>query len=127
MGASSAWQRESLTFTVPTNAGSSVNVQLKLPGDVSGSVYADCVMLEQADAMNRYNLLENSDFSSNTVWSRGSGLDSNDAIVSVSGSLHPDSLSSAVYKITGSTTADKVVSQTLPISGSTGDCYTFGG
>ena len=127
MGASSSWQRESLTFTVPTNAGSSVNVQLKLPGDVSGSVYADCVMLEQADAMNRYNLLENSDFSSNTVWSRGSGLDSNDAIVSVSGSLHPDSLSSAVYKITGSTTADKVVSQTLPISGSTGDCYTFGG
>ena len=127
MGASSAWQRESLTFTVPTNAGSSVNVQLKLPGDVSGSVYADCVMLEQADAMNRYNLLENSDFNSNTIWSRGSGLDSNDAIVSVSGSLHPDSLSSAVYKITGSTTADKVVSQTLPISGSTGDCYTFGG
>ena len=127
MGASSAWQRESLTFTVPTNAGSSVNVQLKLPSDVSGSVYADCVMLEQADAMNRYNLLENSDFSSNTIWSRGSGLDSNDAIVSVSGSLHPDSLSSAVYKITGSTTADKVVSQTLPISGSTGDCYTFGG
>ena len=127
MGASSSWQRESLTFTVPTNAGSSVNVQLKLPGDVSGSVYADCVMLEQADAMNRYNLLENSDFSSNTIWSRGSGLDSNDAIVSVSGSLHPDSLSSAVYKITGSTTADKVVSQTLPISGSTGDCYTFGG
>ena len=127
MGASSAWQRESLTFTVPTNAGSSVNVQLKLPGDVSGSVYADCVMLEQADAMNRYNLLENSDFSSNTIWSRGSGLDSNDAIVSVSGSLHPDSLSSAAYKITGSTTADKVVSQTLPISGATGDCYTFGG
>ena len=127
MGASSSWQRESLTFTVPTNAGSSVNVQLKLPGDVSGSVYADCVMLEQADAMNRYNLLENSDFSSNTVWSRGSGLDSNDAIVSVSGSLHPDSLSSAAYKIAGSTTADKVVSQTLPISGSTGDCYTFGG
>ena len=127
MGASSSWQRESLTFTVPTNAGSSVNVQLKLPGDVSGSVYADCVMLEQADAMNRYNLLENSDFNSNTIWSRGSGLDSNDAIVSVSGSLHPDSLSSAVYKITGSTTADKVVSQTLPISGSTGDCYTFGG
>ena len=127
MGASSSWQRESLTFTVPTNAGSSVNVQLKLPGDVSGSVYADCVMLEQADAMNRYNLLENSDFNSNTIWSRGSGLDSNDAIVSVSGSLHPDSLSSAVYKITGSTTADKVVSQTLPISGATGDCYTFGG
>ena len=127
MGASSSWQRESLTFTVPTDAGSSVNVQLKLPGDVSGSVYADCVMLEQADAMNRYNLLENSDFNSNTIWSRGSGLDSNDAIVSVSGSLHPDSLSSAVYKITGSTTADKVVSQTLPISGSTGDCYTFGG
>ena len=127
MGASSSWQRESLTFTVPTNAGSSVNVQLKLPGDVSGSVYADCVMLEQADAMNRYNLLENSDFNSNTIWSRGSGLDSNDAIVSVSGSLHPDSLSSAAYKITGSTTANKVVSQTLPISGSTGDCYTFGG
>ena len=127
MGASSSWQRESLTFTVPTNAGSSVNVQLKLPGDVSGSVYADCVMLEQADAMNRYNLLENSDFNSNTIWSRGSGLDSNDAIVSVSGSLHPDSLSSAAYKITGSTTADKVVSQTLPISGATGDCYTFGG
>ena len=127
MGASSSWQRESLTFTVPTSAGSSVNVQLKLPGDVSGSVYADCVMLEQADTMNRYNLLENSDFSSNTIWSRGSGLDSNDAIVSVSGSLHPDSLSSAAYKITGSTTADKVVSQTLPISGSTGDCYTFGG
>ena len=41
MGASSSWQRESLTFTVPTSAGSSVNVQLKLPGDVSGSVYAD--------------------------------------------------------------------------------------
>ena len=129
-GVSSAaltWQRESLTFTLPASASSSVTVQVKLPGTVSGTAYADCVMLEQADAMNRYNLLENGDLDSASGWTRGSGLTASDALVTVSGSLHPEALTGSAYKLIGSSTADKAVSQTIPVSGSTGDCYTFGG
>ena len=125
--ASLAWQRESLTFTLPSAASSSVTVQVKLPGTVSGTAYADCVMLEQADAMNRYNLLENGDLDSTANWTRGSDLTSSDALVTVSGSLHPEAFTDSAYKLVGSSTADKTVSQTIPVSGSTGDCYTFGG
>ena len=125
--ASLAWQRESLTFTLPSTASSSVTVQVKLPGTVSGTAYVDCVMLEQADAMNRYNLLENGDLDSTANWTRGSDLTSSDALVTVSGSLHPEAFTDNAYKLVGSTSADKAVSQTIPVSGVTGDCYTFGG
>ena len=126
-GAALSWQRESLTFTLPANASPSVTVQVKLPNTAAGTAYADCVMLERADAMNRYNLLENGDLDSTTNWTRGSGLTSSDALVTVSGSLHPEAFTDSAYKLVGSTTADKTVSQTIPVSGVTGDCYTFGG
>ena len=124
-GATLAWQRESLTFTLPSSASSSVTVQIKLPN--SGTAYADCVLLERADAMNRYNLLEDADLDDATAWTRGSSLTADDTLVTVSGALHPEAFSNSAYKLVGSTTADKVVSQTIPVSGSTGDCYTFGG
>ena len=122
------WGRESLTFTLPSGAGSNVAIRVKMPAAVTGTTYVDCVMLEEASAMNRYNLLENGDFnSSGTNWARGSTLTASDALVTVSDSLHPASLNTTVYKLTGSTTSDKVVSQTVNIAGAAGDCYTIGG
>ena len=122
------WGRESLTFTLPSGASSSVTIRVKMPAAVMGTTYADCVMLEEASAMNRYNLLENGDFNSTgTSWTRGSTLTTSDALVAVSDSLHPASLNTTVYKLNGSTTSDKVVSQTVYVSGAAGDCYTIGG
>ncbi len=79
-GAALSWQRESLTFTLPANASPSVTVQVKLPNAAAGTAYADCVMLEQADAMNRYNLLENGDLDSASAWMRSTSLSPPDLI-----------------------------------------------
>ena len=125
--ASLAWQRESLTFTLPSTASSSVTVQVKLPGTVSGTAYADCVMLEQADAMNRYNLLENADLDGSASWTRGNALNVNDQLMLTTDSLHPADFSVSVYKLCGDINTPKVVSQTIPVSGSTGDSFTYGG
>ena len=126
-GAALSWQRESLTFTLPANASPSVTVQVKLPNTAAGTAYADCVMLEQADAMNRYNLLENGDLDSASGWTRSTSLGVNDQIVTVDDALHPADFSSNIYKLSGSIGASKIVSQTISISGFTGDSFTYGG
>lgn len=125
--ASSDWQRFSYTFTVPTTATTNnVRIKLSLPAGSSGTVYSDCIMLEKASGANRYNLVENADFTSGLAgWTPN-----NSSLISAyttSDTLHPEDFSTGVVKVAGLAASDAKISQTINVSGAQNDRFTFGG
>lgn len=73
------WQRLSLAYTAPEEATS-----LQLAAglwNANGTAWFDCFQFESGVSPNAYNVLENSDFSTNTKWT-GRHTESNDGIVS---------------------------------------------
>ena len=128
------WAREKLTFTLPSDASPSVTIRVKLPVEVAGTTYADCVMLEEGDSMNRYNLLEDADFnlcSLRWIYSDGNSYSIDppisELVESSSDPSHPLLLDDNVIQLTGNPNQEGSVTQTINISGSEGDCFTFGG
>ena len=137
VGENTNWTRYSITFKTPSSTkDGTIKVGVFVPSNVPISgLFLDCFMLEKTGAMNRYNLLENSDFSTPsqaneevpegwTVNATGAEL-----IITTTGTqyVHPSDLSLEVMKIPGSTTAGRSIEQTVNASGSIGDCFTFGG
>ena len=135
----SDWTRGVAVFTVPTGV-SSIKIRIAQPQSASGTAYADSVQLETGETPNRYNMLQNSDFtdgaSSSDDSDNSTGYAQNvvgdtaipNEIVSAAGdSSHPGAFSDQVLKITGSTGAIKHVFQSIQVNGKKGDVYSFGG
>ena len=135
----SDWTRGVAAFTVPTGV-SSIKIRIAQPQSASGTAYADSVQLETGETPNRYNMLQNSDFtdgaSSSDDSDNSTGYAQNvvgdtaipNEIVSAAGdSSHPGAFSDQVLKITGSTGAIKHVFQSIHVNGKKGDVYSFGG
>ena len=57
----SDWTRGVAVFTVPAGV-SSIKIRIAQPQSASGTAYADSVQLETGETPNRYNMLQNSDF-----------------------------------------------------------------
>lgn len=57
----SDWTRGVAVFTVPTGV-SNIKIRIAQPQSASGTAYADSVQLETGETPNRYNMLQNSDF-----------------------------------------------------------------
>ncbi len=124
------WQREGITFTLPVDAASdTVYISAGLT-DESGTAYFDCLQLEDGKVLNRYNIIENQDFSKGssvpTTWSKNSACDDNDLLTLSNDLDYPLYLDKNCFMINGTNGKDKRLSQTINISGSAKDTYTLG-
>ncbi len=118
------WHRESVTLTLPDDAPGDIRILLTIDNAI-GTAYFDSVQLEEGNAMNRYNLLNNGGFeqvdSSNAplYWTL-SNAESGDGIVA-------GHQGSNGYKVKGSPAPLKDVYQDVTINGKAGDTLVFGG
>ena len=120
------WERISVTFkTASGNAANDAVIRLDAPS-VSGNVYFDGWQLEEKESVNRFNLLENGDFSNGITGFTGVGTATGDGVVTLTEEDHPELLSNAVYKLAGDIRTDKQVKQTVQISGLAQDKLVFG-
>ena len=97
------WQRTKLTFTTPEGT-KFVRVFVSI-FSAKGTAYFDCMQLEKGNAVNDYNMLQNSSFSTSSNWTT-SKLATGDGINTSTGKL----------KISGSATQNRSVSQTVQIN-----------
>lgn len=127
------WERYSVTFTVPADASTAnAQIYLLLKGS-TGTVWFDAVQLEEGSVANRYNLVENADFSSYsgntpTFWTRGN-LTTSDTIDTSADNANPVYMSDARFKINGDCkpSTAKYVGQTVYMSGKADDSFVLGG
>ena len=119
---SGEWSRYYVTFKAVSGASYRAGLFIPTSSTVT-NMYADSFMLENAEALNRYNMLVNSDLSDLSGWSTFGTCTATTA----SSGYHPSQLSSNVVKLTGSGTGKCYVYQTIAQAGAKGDCYTFGG
>ena len=121
------WTRGILTFTVPEGI-SSVCIRIKLPSSSVGTVYADSIQLETGAVPNRYNMIQNGDFSDGiTAWDENGRIDSaTDGVMTDTNTSHPTILSDSVYHVEGVIGFSKCIEQEIAVNGKTGDTYSFG-
>ena len=121
------WTRGVLTFKVPSGV-TSVKLKIELPKTSVGTVYADSAQLEVGSAPNRYNMIQNGDFSDGmTAWTTSSHISSStDGITTDTDPSHPTAFSNSVYHITGTCDYQKCIEQTITVAGKKGDTYSFG-
>lgn len=122
--ASSDWTRLQASYTATENQ----QITLALVTEGLGTVYMDCVQLEQAATASRYSLIENGDFThtgSPTYSWTSTGFGSADG-VTVQETGAPQ-LDNNVIAIAGDWYTQKHLSQTVSISGSAGDSYVLSG
>jgi RHS repeat-associated protein len=127
---SNDWTRLSVTFTLPEDSTSvSVFVQLIL-NDSTGTAWFDCLQLEEGSVANRYNIVENADFSfvsggvPNT-WTRVG--DSGDNVLTSADSSNPVTQDDNRYRCYGAPGVTKTLTQNLALNGLAGDSYVAGG
>ena len=93
----------------------------------SGTVYFDCLQLEDGNIANGYNLVENANLSDGsgvpTFWTKNSFTDGNDTLIT-DNTLETGN---KVFKINGVADKQKNLSQTVNISGNAGDVLVVGG
>ena len=128
--ANSDWTRLQVTYTNEGTAAQNVTAQLVL--DAAGTVYMDCVQLENAASASRYNLVENGDFREAGIWTYTDGtrvaLPQDDTVNKVFyRNGQPPQLDDNVCKFTTSLTDTNRISQTIKISGIKGDSYVLAG
>lgn len=113
------WQRESFTFTLPSDATGNIGIMLAF-FNRSGTAYFDGVQLEEGSTMNRHNLLDNSGFNYNNLhWSYTAGTSSDTVIT--------NGINGKGVRIYGSPSANKNIYQNVQINGKTGDTVVYGG
>lgn len=117
------WSRGVVTFIPET---STVTVKLLAPSG-NGTIYADAVQLEVGRTPNRYNMLENSDFSNGLTHYTTSDLESDDKVITGSNPSHPEAFSAKVFRFEGNPEKIKSICQTITVNGKKGDSYSFGG
>ncbi len=124
--ASSDWTRLQVSYTPAENE----TVSLALITEGTGSVYMDCVQLEQAATASRYNLIENGDFRFTEdgapaySWT-GMNLETADGLTT----QEPDApqLDNNVFSVTGNIYSQKSLSQRIDLSGQEGDSFILSG
>ena len=125
----SGWERVSYTFTLPSNAASSLRAMLILDS-AEGSVYVDNIQLEKSGGSRQYNLVENSDFSDAPGATTGptgtwpvswalTNVDPTDGVQVVDGR-------NCVW-MGGSPLKEKKVSQSVPVNAQAGETLIIGG
>ena len=124
--ANSDWTRLQVSYTPAADE----TVSLALITEGAGSVYMDCVQLEQAVTASRYNLIENGDFrfaedgTPAYSWT-GTNLETADGLFIQA----PDApqLDANVFCVTGNFYTEKSICQDIPISGKSGDSFVLSG
>ena len=130
----SAWDRLTLTFTLPEDS-TSASVTLRLmAAEGTGSVWFDCAQLEEGSIANRYNMLLNGDFTFNsgahpTGWqANSSNVSTVDIVKTTYTGSKPQGLSQNTMYLYGTgRTKYGGIYQDIPMSGSEGDVYSAGG
>lgn len=130
------YTRLSQTFTVPADVSSNQITIILYAGAGNGeyfSAWFDCVQLEEGPVANRYNLLQNGDFSTNsgahpTDWSKNSSNTASDIVYTTYDGVKPAGLSANTMRIYGEgRTKYAGIYQDIPVSGSQGDVFVAGG
>ena len=123
------WYRASLTFTAET---SSVTVGVLLPpASGEGKLYVDSLQLEKGSMANRYNLLENGDFTEGTSGytmnyaTSCAVIDVDNAKYAAARDTHPSFLDDTVYEMNGNVD-NKIRIKQQATRGKAGETYTFG-
>lgn len=124
------WERQEVNFTIPNNASTNtveVNVGIV---EEAGTAYFDCMQLEEGSAANRYNILENANFSYGMdFWTKNYECDILDTIVTSTDATYPIELDKdkKVFKINGSASKRKNIYQKIDLSGKAGDVFVVSG
>ena len=118
------WTRATVTFTATSN---SATVSIVVPAN-NGLIYADSVQLEKAPTPNRYNMLEESDFSNNAGSYAKNYADTNGVVTLTSSNSvnHPAYLGNKAYRFATQMKGEAYVTQTITVDGHAGDTYSFG-
>ena len=123
------WTRVSATFTAVNET-----VELFFVAMGTGTLWVDAAQLEEGAVPNRYNLLQNSDFSLNSTgdplfWQMEniSPLMDGDGLENTTDETHPTFLTENRMRIYGKPLVYKTLYQELPLSGQKGDAYVAGG
>jgi len=120
------WQRIEVSFTLPADTTSTTILVRACIAQESGSAYFDALQLEEGNIANRYNLVENGDFTADeTRWTRGGTWITGDGITTITDTGHPTAFSDKGLKIQGEYNKNKNASQTIPVSGVAGDSVVF--
>lgn len=124
------WERYSTTFTVPWNSVSDkVIIRAVIDGE-SGEAYVDNFQLEKGKVANRFNLIENGDFSGQGTEPSGwinVSCDGSCGVTSAADLTRTSKLSYDVYKITGSAgSGNRKIQQHVNMSGKKGDVFSIG-
>ncbi|MDF2511620.1 MAG: wapA1, partial [Herbinix sp.] len=123
-GLNNGWRRLNVTFQVPSNATNiSVNLILK---SANGSAYFDALQLEEGNAANAYNLLENSSFENSDALY---GYAANDLDLASSDIPFTSTYVSGgtSFRMIGDKAKNKYISQEVAVSGTESDLYVISG
>ena len=119
------WRRQSVTFTVPSNAtGTSVNLIVK---ETNGSAYFDALQLEEGNVANAYNLLENASFENpaDALYGYSTNNLTLGTMDFASTNVYMNGIKS--FRIEGEKGKDKSISQEVVVSGNESDLYVISG
>ncbi|WFF71985.1 DNRLRE domain-containing protein [Proteiniclasticum sp. QWL-01] len=127
-GTSTDWERREFTFTLPSDAASTtVYLGIGIRA-TTGNLLVDNIQLEEGTLSNRYNLIENGDFSYKGLgWISWQDDSTDAAVITTSDPAHPTSLSDQVYPIKGDSTQNHAIAQNVKVSGGKGDTFVFAG
>ncbi|MGL5150837.1 MAG: carbohydrate binding domain-containing protein, partial [Clostridium sp.] len=110
------WQRVSIAFSIPIDASDgNIIIRNVITGE-SGTAYFDCMQLESGKVENRYNLVNNSEFSAganNPFWKY--------SVQGMGNTSVEDGRN--VFKVNGSTYENRHMWQDINISGKKGDAF----
>ncbi|MBQ7246603.1 MAG: DNRLRE domain-containing protein [Lachnospiraceae bacterium] len=127
------WQRFELSFTTPAETVTSYHIYFRLYSQ--GTVFIDCVQIEENGLASRFNLIENSDFrhwqtdtSTPYGWSKGGNCTSSDIRKTLSsGYITAPGVDANVWYAVGSADVGKVLWEDAIVLGDAGDCFSIGG
>jgi RHS repeat-associated core domain len=125
------WQRIFLTFSLPNDAASNtVTIEPILNSEI-GTAYFDDFQLEEGEICDRYNLIENGDFSSYDTsnnpnyWTKSTYCTPNDTVTTDTGN-HPVQLDNNVFTISGDAKKAKSISKRITLNCGSGDILVIG-
>ena len=123
----SEWKRIFTTFTATQTSANLYFITMGGPG----TMWIDAAQLEEGSVPNRYNLLENCDFSqsssSPTFWTENGANDGDDGLIELMDDYQPAFLSANAMRLYGDPESNKGFYQDLAVSGAKDDVYVAGG
>ena len=129
-GTTNDWQRIQVTFTLPADALAYTPIVRCGMQAATGTAYFDDFQLETGSSANRYNMIENCDFSGGYGIPNGwSSLNctTDDGVTYREVYGRALNLDLAVFKICGAAGVTKKASQTIKISGTSGNSFILSG